>query len=48
MISRSPGQLYRELGEAAWAWVLRQVQDDHGPWLPEVVADDGLPAVAGC
>ena len=47
MTSRSPGQLYRELGEAAWAWVLRQVQDDNGPWLPEVVADDGPPAVPG-
>ena len=47
MISRSPGQVYRELGEAAWAWVLRQVQDDNGPWLPEVVADDGPPAGPG-
>jgi hypothetical protein len=47
MTSRSPGQLYRELGEAAWAWVLRQVQDDNGPWLPEEVADDGPPAGPG-
>ncbi len=34
----SPGAAYRELGEAAWAWVLRQVRDDEGPWLPDVVA----------
>jgi hypothetical protein len=32
---------YRELGEAAWAWVFGQVRDDEGPWLPEVVAGDG-------
>ena len=37
------GRAYRELGEAAWAWVLRQVRDGNGPWLPEVVADDGPP-----
>ncbi|UXY31735.1 lanthionine synthetase LanC family protein [Streptomyces sp. HUAS TT20] len=30
---------YRELGEAAWSWVLRQVLDDKGPWLPETVPD---------
>ena len=47
MISRSSGQVYRELGEEAWAWVLRQVQDDNGPWLPEEVADDGPPAGPG-
>ena len=39
--------MYRELGEAAWAWVLGQVRDDNGPWLPEVVADDGPPAAPG-
>jgi hypothetical protein len=27
---------YRELGEAAWSWVLAQIRDDNGPWLPEV------------
>lgn len=32
--------MYRELGEAAWAWVLGQVRDDDGPWLPEAVGDD--------
>jgi Lanthionine synthetase C-like protein len=32
--------MYREVGEAAWAWVLSQVRDDDGPWLPEVVDDD--------
>jgi lantibiotic modifying enzyme len=36
--------MYRELGEAAWAWVLGQVRDDEGPWLPEVVTGDGRPA----
>ena len=38
------GEVYRELGEAAWAWVLGQVRDDEGPWLPEVVAADEPPA----
>ncbi|MFC9842167.1 lanthionine synthetase LanC family protein [Streptomyces sp. NPDC060223] len=31
---------YRELGESAWSWVLDQVRDDEGPWLPETVPDD--------
>jgi hypothetical protein len=31
---------YRELGEAAWAWVLGEVRGDDGPWLPEVVDED--------
>ena len=34
-------EVYRELGEAAWAWVLGQVREQDGPWLPEVVPDDG-------
>ena len=38
---------YRELGAAAWAWVIRQVQDDAGPWLPEQVPSDGPPARPG-
>jgi len=38
------GEGYRELGEAAWAWVLGQVRDDEGPWLPYVVAGEGPPA----
>lgn len=38
---------YRELGEAAWAWVVRQVQDDAGPWLPEQVPGEGPPARPG-
>jgi hypothetical protein len=38
---------YRELGEAAWAWVLAQVRDDEGPWLPEVVAGEGPPEGPG-
>jgi hypothetical protein len=32
--------LYRELGEVAWAWVLGQVRDDDGPWVPEVAGGD--------
>jgi hypothetical protein len=39
--------VYRELGEAAWAWVLCQVRDDDGPWLPEVVPDGGQPGAPG-
>ena len=31
---------YRELGEAAWSWVLDQVREDDGPWLPETVSQD--------
>jgi hypothetical protein len=34
---------YRDLGEAAWAWVLRQVHEDDGPWLPEFVDPDRPP-----
>src|SRR5215218_711516 len=34
---------YRELGEAAWSWVLAQVREDDGPWLPEFVPQDGSP-----
>jgi hypothetical protein len=36
--------VYRELGEAAWSWVLGEVRDDDGPWLPDVVADDDPPS----
>jgi lantibiotic modifying enzyme len=31
---------YRDLAEAAWAWVLGQVRDDDGPWLPVSVGVD--------
>jgi hypothetical protein len=41
------GEVYRELGETAWAWVLGQVRDDDGPWLPKVVPSDGRPAGPG-
>jgi lantibiotic modifying enzyme len=34
---------YRELAEVAWSWVLGQVRNEDGPWLPEVVADEELP-----
>jgi lantibiotic modifying enzyme len=33
-------EVYRELGEAAWSWVLGHVREDGGPWLPEVVTED--------
>ncbi|MFJ3310011.1 lanthionine synthetase LanC family protein [Streptomyces sp. NPDC086549] len=33
--------VYRELGEAAWSWVLDQVREDAGPWLPETVSEHG-------
>lgn len=32
---------YRELGEAAWSWVLSHVREDDGPWLPATVSEDG-------
>jgi lantibiotic modifying enzyme len=32
---------YRELGEAAWSWVLGHVREDDGPWLPATVSEDG-------
>ncbi len=35
------GDAYRELGEAAWSWVLSQVRADEGPWLPPSVSQDG-------
>ena len=41
------GEAYRELGEAAWGWVLGQVRDDEGPWLPDAVPGDGPPAGPG-
>ena len=34
---------YRDVGEAAWSWVLSQVRDDDGPWLPDTVPDDQPP-----
>lgn len=34
-------EAYRDLGEAAWSWVLDQVREDDGPWLPASVPDDG-------
>jgi hypothetical protein len=32
---------YRELGEAAWSWVLSHVRESDGPWLPATVPADG-------
>ncbi|MDQ1625590.1 MAG: hypothetical protein QOJ49_1088, partial [Actinomycetota bacterium] len=34
------GEVYRELAESAWCWVLDQVRGEDGPWLPDVVRDD--------
>jgi lantibiotic modifying enzyme len=34
---------YRDVGEAAWSWVLGQVRGDQGPWLPDSVPDDRPP-----
>ena len=34
---------YRELGEAAWSWVLGQVHGDEGPWLPDAVPEEDGP-----
>ncbi|AUG81926.1 Lanthionine synthetase [Kitasatospora sp. MMS16-BH015] len=31
--------VYRETGEAAWAWVLGQVREEDGPWLAERVVE---------
>ena len=39
--------MYRELGEAAWAWVLGQVRDEEGPWLPETVPGGEPPGGPG-
>jgi hypothetical protein len=36
-------ETYRELGEAAWTWVLAQVSDDDGPWLPVTVPNGDPP-----
>jgi hypothetical protein len=41
------GDVYRDLGEGAWAWVVGQVRGDEGPWLPEVVPDGERPAGPG-
>ena len=38
---------YRELGEAAWSWVLGQVHGDEGPWMPETVPEDDGPVTPG-
>jgi hypothetical protein len=34
---------YRDVGEAAWSWVISQVRGDQGPWLPDTVPDDQPP-----
>ncbi|HEX4059481.1 MAG TPA: lanthionine synthetase LanC family protein [Streptosporangiaceae bacterium] len=39
----SSSEAWRELGEAAWSWVLGHVRGEDGPWLPETVPDDEPP-----
>ena len=39
-------EVYRELGEAGWAWVAGQVRGDDGPWLP-AVSGEAPPAGPG-
>jgi hypothetical protein len=41
------GEAYRELGEAAWSWVLGQLRGDNGPWMPEVASADEASARPG-
>jgi hypothetical protein len=33
-------EAYRDLGEAAWSWVVSHVADDDGPWLPATVPEE--------
>jgi hypothetical protein len=35
-------QRYRDVAEAAWRWVLDQVQWDDGPWIPVTVTAPGV------
>ena len=32
-------EAYRDLGEAAWSWVMSHVADEDGPWLPATVPE---------
>lgn len=41
--SANTSDSYRELGEAAWSWVLDRIREDEGPWLPETVSEDPAP-----
>ena len=47
MTPRDP-QEYRGIAEAGWRWVLGQVRQDDGPWIPESVTTGGskeIPAI---
>ena len=47
MTPRNP-QEYRGIAEAGWRWVLGQVRQDDGPWIPESVTTGGskeIPAI---
>jgi len=39
----SGSEAYRDLGEAAWSWVLGQVRGADGPWLPAEVPSGETP-----
>ncbi|WP_260475226.1 lanthionine synthetase LanC family protein [Streptomyces sp. WAC 06725] len=38
--------VYRDVGEAAWSWVLDHVREDEGPWLVETVVEGGPEATS--
>lgn len=42
--ARSP-QKYRGVAEAGWRWVLGQVREDDGPWIPESVTTTEVPEI---
>src|SRR5262245_60315174 len=46
MGARTP-ETYRGVAEAAWRWVLDQVRDDDGPWIPESVPPESVPPEGG-
>jgi hypothetical protein len=44
MTAHSP-QKYRGVAEAGWRWVLGQVREDDGPWIPESVTTTEAPEI---
>ena len=38
------GTTHREVADAAWRWVLDQVRWNDGPWIPEAVGAEEIPA----
>ncbi|WP_282088439.1 lanthionine synthetase LanC family protein [Streptomyces tendae] len=39
-------EVYRDVGEAAWSWVLDHVREAEGPWLVQTVVEGGAETVA--